>query len=288
MDPRHMPLKARTMTRRAAIAAMVLAGCFFTQWGGLILLSRHLDPGAPWLLNQVPARSRTGNGAFMLQNSITLLLPKWHSGLVVGGVPLKFEPMPNTAVGYQSDIRIWDYKDSPASANFPWIDPPAWSRLAETVDIDELAASRYFRVIETAVGWPVPAIRGRVYLKLGTQERPRGGLPWIDPKYEWAIPVSAWRPTRNTIMYATADYPFLPLRPLFWGSLINTLFLALIYGIITKTAPLMLYIFPKYRENIRRSRSHCPKCDYDLGSLTRCPECGYVDVHDANKNPANK
>jgi len=284
-----MPLKIRKLLRWATPRAIILLSCFVVQWSGLVLLYKHLDPGPQiWSVLREPARSRTGNGVFLIYGGMGLLLPEWDSGLIVGGVPLKFEPFPRTSVGYISDIHIWDSQERPSNDDLPWIDPPAWSRLAEDVDIDELIESRYFRVIETAVGWPVPAIRGRVHLKMGEIKPTGGEIPWIDPKYGWAVPASAWRPVRNSATYPAFEYPFLPLRPLIWGSLINTLFLALVYGIFAKAASLMLHIFPKYRENIRRSRSHCPKCDYDLGSLTRCPECGYADAHKtAQSTPKN-
>jgi hypothetical protein len=63
----------------------------------------------------------------------------------------------------------------------------------------------------------------------------------------------------------------LPLRPIWPGFLINTLFYAVILWLLI-CGPFVL------RRHIRLKRGRCPKCGYDLrGQLpgAGCPECGW-------------
>ena len=62
----------------------------------------------------------------------------------------------------------------------------------------------------------------------------------------------------------------LPLRPIFPGFLIDTLF----YGAIWFG---LLFGFGAARRGLRKRRGLCPMCAYDLrGDLdTGCPECGW-------------
>ena len=62
----------------------------------------------------------------------------------------------------------------------------------------------------------------------------------------------------------------LPLRPLWRGFAINTVF----YGVLLW----MLWLSPfAARRLIRRKRGHCIKCGYDLRGTSGgvCPECGW-------------
>ena len=64
---------------------------------------------------------------------------------------------------------------------------------------------------------------------------------------------------------------FLPLRPIFPGFLLNTLFYAVVVGAIL-ALPLT---FIPLRRRLRARRGRCPKCNYDLAGLEGpCPECG--------------
>ncbi|MDY7109254.1 MAG: hypothetical protein SYC29_11525, partial [Planctomycetota bacterium] len=82
-------------------------------------------------------------------------------------------------------------------------------------------------------------------------------------------------PPREGYRYYDMDFwlapRVLPLRPMWPGFLINTLFYAAVLWLLIP-GPFML------RRLIRRRRGRCVKCGYDLrGALpgAGCPECGW-------------
>ena len=77
------------------------------------------------------------------------------------------------------------------------------------------------------------------------------------------IPLSGWKLNR----FGPQDT--LPLRPLWPGFAINTIFYAAILWLLF-VAPFAL------RRSQRIKRGLCPKCAYDLrgGNHSACPECG--------------
>lgn len=62
-------------------------------------------------------------------------------------------------------------------------------------------------------------------------------------------------------------FGLLPIRPIWPGFLINTLFYAAILWLIF-AGPFAL------RRTIRRRRGCCPACGYPVGVSPRCTECG--------------
>jgi hypothetical protein len=120
-----------------------------------------------------------------------------------------------------------------------------------------------------------------------------------DPDYRvdaaWGWPLEAlafsiceyWIPTRAvfldaiviqespipvSVKMAKSDYRFgmLPLRPIFPGFAINTIFYAAIVWV--------LFAVPgAVRRRVRRKRGQCAACGYSLRDITsdKCPECGH-------------
>ncbi len=76
--------------------------------------------------------------------------------------------------------------------------------------------------------------------------------------------------TLHFLRVREARYRVLPLRPIWPGFAINTVFYAAI---------LWLFMFGVFttRRVIRRKRGHCIKCGYDLRGAEHevCPECGH-------------
>lgn len=103
-------------------------------------------------------------------------------------------------------------------------------------------------------GFPAPALWHEVGGLL-QPNRVRGGLD-LSPLFGAPVPGN-----RRLV---------LPLRPVWWGLLLNTLAYATIWA-----AAIMAV--GASRRAVRRLRGQCPRCAYDLGALPEgapCPECG--------------
>jgi hypothetical protein len=97
--------------------------------------------------------------------------------------------------------------------------------------------------IRARAGWPSPSLIGGV---------------WQTHSGRHIAATDAMRPT---------DRVLLPVRPLWPGFLINTLFYAAILW--------LLFAIPgRIRRTMRLKRGLCPKCAYPLGSSDLCTECG--------------
>ncbi len=109
-------------------------------------------------------------------------------------------------------------------------------------------------IIEEARGWPL--------LSLKYEKHWHGGVPY---PADWGIEL--WR--HRSAAWSSFAVVALPLRPIWPGFSINTLFYATILWL------LMLGPFTA-RRIIRRKRGHCIKCAYDLRGAEHevCPECG--------------
>ena len=110
-------------------------------------------------------------------------------------------------------------------------------------------------LIERKSGWPLRSMHGECRR--------------VNEMY-WAIPVPESWGRRYNFMALTATPiagAFLPLKPLWPGFLINTLFYALILW------PLVFAPFTA-RRILRRRRGRCAKCAYPVGVSSVCTECG--------------
>jgi hypothetical protein len=87
--------------------------------------------------------------------------------------------------------------------------------------------------------------------------------------------VGLWKPRRRIVDWWRSDAAGLPVRPIWPGLVVNTLFYAAILWLLI-AGPFML------RRVIRLKRGRCPRCGYDLrgsppevGAGGGCPECGW-------------
>ncbi len=119
-------------------------------------------------------------------------------------------------------------------------------RFSVAVVNSELSLDVYTYVV--SAGWPIYSMRGVLRFANGD-----GNLRSL-----WLLP---WEPRYNPIA--------IPLRPIWPGFAINTVFYAAILWL------LMFGVFTT-RSLIRRKRGHCIKCSYDLRGAEHeaCPECG--------------
>ena len=138
---------------------------------------------------------------------------------------------------------------------------PAWSRIQRPVlpgPPPNLAALDVGHVMaDQASGWP----RRALWCAWGTADLSRD-VNYFSPieRDRWSIPVASAKFPRSA----------LPLRPLWPGFAINTVFYAFVLWLLF-AAPFAL----RRRRRIRRDL--CPKCAYDLRGSTDaalCPECG--------------
>lgn len=273
LDSSVVPLIRGTSLKRLAKALALLLVAFVVQWALSIGAYRALEPGRPWLRAREFVRHERGGGGFFVYPSVRLLIPDFGDTLDIAGHPVQIKAPTSVIAGYRSTIRIWGTAEHPQNTRLRWVEVPGWSRIAGPVDVAAIKASNEFRIIEVAVGWPLPSVRGRVRLQPASPET-RSTQSWSNPAYEWAVPVAAWEQRHGSLVYGDLEYPFLPLRPLLWGSLVNTAITA--FGISLFVAvSRAVYDFPlggRRRRRIKASR--CVKCGYPLGSLAACPECG--------------
>jgi len=110
-------------------------------------------------------------------------------------------------------------------------------------------------LVDVRLGWPARAFSGRYYADV--RSRNSEGVIHLP---DWIV-----QATRGKSRFD------LPIKPIWPGFAINTIFYAAILWM--PFAPFVL------RRHIRRKRGHCIKCGYDLrgtsgGGGEVCPECG--------------
>jgi hypothetical protein len=124
--------------------------------------------------------------------------------------------------------------------------------------------------IHDARGFPLPALWCEWPIAAGTTtsatgsfgtiQPPRGGIALPDAQSMWLYPANNVRA--------------LPLRPIWRGLLVNTLFFALVYLSLFHATRLLTRTL---RARTRAARNLCPHCAYPRAGLTPqtpCPECG--------------
>ena len=146
-------------------------------------------------------------------------------------------------------------------------DPPP--RMLESVKLPD--KSIHVEVLHSAAGWPFAVFDGAAVLDHDVEPYPALETWWcllvpFGRTYEWwpAGPESAIE------VQLTSGYQIVvPLRPIWPGFAINTIFYAVI---------LCLLAFGPFavRRFVRNKHGRCIKCGYDLGHADHraCPECG--------------
>ena len=113
-----------------------------------------------------------------------------------------------------------------------------------------LNSSQWYRA-----GWPMFAVSGEQF-----RWRPQGAAR---DQREYAGMIVF----RDKLTWMPPSIPYLPVRPIWPGFAINTLFYAAILW--------MLFAAPFALQRWRRiKRGLCPKCAYPVGTSDKCTECG--------------
>ncbi|MCH8343390.1 MAG: hypothetical protein IH983_05340 [Planctomycetes bacterium] len=143
-------------------------------------------------------------------------------------------------------------------------------RLDEDRTTGQLEVSEHFLVDIYEVGWPSGSLQWETWLDFTISRNPQVTTSYRfkgQPARTWwrsGIPVSDQR-----FGFGSRSWKGLPIRPVYFGFAINTLFYA---GI------LWLVIAGRFalRRHIRRKRGLCVACGYDLrhADHAACPECG--------------
>jgi hypothetical protein len=131
---------------------------------------------------------------------------------------------------------------------------PNWSRGATPPGRNESA----WTLIEDCFGWPSLGLLARFQSDANCQVRAR----------DWSAGPTITQPRRFVGDLSDLPYPrVLPLRPIFPGFAINTIFYAAVLWV--------LFAAPgSVRRRLRRRRGLCPACAYPVGVGGTCTECG--------------
>jgi hypothetical protein len=131
------------------------------------------------------------------------------------------------------------------------------------------AANIHFASEFVRIGWPCLSLSGERFEHQAAQVVPAGSTwPLSDSTVQWAIELPAPAGPQGWMLRGD----LLPLRPLWPGFAINTVFYAAIVWLLC-AVPLAL----RRRNRIRKGL--CAKCGYDLRGIASepaCPECGAV------------
>ena len=139
--------------------------------------------------------------------------------------PTPHDKMRNNGFGVERFLVSWENARTPSDATQRW----------------------YCNIQVTQAGWPLRTLEGMQWLD--------GRLFRIDERHSWSIDFETWS--------IEHWWNFLPLKPMWPGFAVNTLFYA----------ALLWLQFAMRRWN-RVQRGLCPKCAYPMGESEVCSECG--------------
>jgi hypothetical protein len=193
--------------------------------------------------------------------------PSWVGGVWPETDPV-FDVQLQTCFGYASllTLSFFDSGDDPykgLAATDTWL--PSWARCRaaedssdsweDERDLWDVWVDRCV-LIETAAGWPFLSLHSSFCCRGGANP---SNLTWEVRHVRGAL-IPDW--------LSDSGYPeMLPLRPIWRGFAVNTIFYAAILWLLIG-GPFVL------RRFIRRRRGLCPACAYPMGQLPVCTECG--------------
>ncbi len=129
---------------------------------------------------------------------------------------------------------------------------PSWSRTTDRPPRDEFNDPSLPWTIELAYGWPARSGVGII------RKHVRGAAVWA---------VTSGIRTADDGSGEPVSYRVLPVRPIWSGFAINTLFYAAILWLLIP-GPVVLRRFLRLRWGL------CPNCAYPMGESSVCTECG--------------
>lgn len=138
---------------------------------------------------------------------------------------------------------------------------PSWSRFQEPSSIDAIYDEHWqeqqeVTYIEHASGWPALTLRSRFLAVTDLVTRNRVDIP----TELLGVP----------LRYGEGYNDHLPLRPIWLGFAINTIF----YSVILWMLIVGPFALRKWQRMQRIKRGLCPMCKYRIGTSVVCTECG--------------
>ncbi len=167
---------------------------------------------------------------------------RWPRDVFSVGTP------PSVALSFQ-DIAWWNKHVSPL---FHGHAESAYKKrgvgIEASIVVSAATTQGYLSATRVASGWPARSLSGEFWDSHGL-----GKLP-------------PWSERRAVYVYVNESF-VIPLRPIWPGFAVNTIFYATILWLLI-AAPFAL------RRFLRLRRGLCPKCAYPTGESAVCTECG--------------
>ena len=239
-----------------------------TRLAVFLLLGAIVNIGVAWGCAAWvrPASKAIGFGTLIVSRAER---PRWSVEWIEGWGAIRYTYYPEQVTLAANDAVVMDAH-------------PTWSRTAQKTAITLHGGAPTWilvenMIVEDARGWPFFALRCEFVIAnpLATFHMyavdVHSGIP-LERVYRDGppVPLPGVLPLRPDYYGASA----LPLRPIWPGFAINTIFYAAILWLLT-LGPFAL------RRHLRRKRGLCAKCGYDLrgnsggGGRGGCPECGW-------------
>lgn len=279
---KHALLKRISRRHRVALAIFVASG-FLAQLLLALGIAPFLAGHSPTMPSGIFVSSRSGD-VWQTSACGALGILHWEPRTwqrLPFGIPFP----PNTAwlanreliLGYGNELVYlgplidihWEQGAVPLT-------PPRWSIMSRRLSPSKIERTRELRVIEQAVGWPVPSMYGRIRYRLGDVPDPIAGFLWEGPRFEWAVRIPHFATNYDGSPIPAFDDPILPLRPILAGTALNTGFFALLFYAVWIVVRRIWRLLTGARARERFARGECIRCGYTLGGLLACPECGHA------------
>jgi hypothetical protein len=124
----------------------------------------------------------------------------------------------------------------------------------------------FFTLYETTTGWPMPSLSGYEW-EIALVQKSKRVLRFALELKSNPVTTTVAATGAGSGSFTMTQTRLLPLRPMWPGFAINTIFYAAILW--------LLWITPgKIRRFIRIRRGRCPACAYPVGTSPVCTECG--------------
>ena len=205
---------------------------------------------------------------FLLAGAVVNVAVAWGFALILDRATFR-EEAPRRPDGFHRSARGWWYVSRYSKAGstmveaffpqpirrvtpaMPLLKPPSWANL-DDISADNLPdfPEGDERILE-AHGWPLLALWCDYGLRRGDIIAVRGGIALVG--FEAPLRYSEVRS--------------LPLRPIWPGFVVNTIFYAAILWLLIPGSFVL-------RRFVRRRRGLCPACAYPMGDAAVCTECG--------------